>query len=178
MSWKRLVKVVKKQGIGDSVLMNKSISTSGAGTILLSPQGVLLVQLGYGKGKGKWIIPGGLIERGERPSAAALREMGEETGIRVKPQALLCMRHRWTGTDTFDAYLVFVAKTEKILKVKNTAPSIVDGEILQAAWWPLAKALKSREVRVMTRWVIERALDKKTRLQHIVRKKGLEMYLA
>ena len=32
---------------------------------------------------GKWSMPGGGVERGERPAAAARRELHEETGIKV-----------------------------------------------------------------------------------------------
>ncbi|MBD8495671.1 NUDIX domain-containing protein [Pseudomonas syringae] len=33
------------------------------------------------KRKAKWNLPGGRVERGETPKAAALREMAEETGL-------------------------------------------------------------------------------------------------
>lgn len=45
---------------------------------------VLMVQRGYGDKKGKWSLPGGFVDRGERSSHAAYRETREETGIIVK----------------------------------------------------------------------------------------------
>jgi 8-oxo-dGTP diphosphatase len=42
---------------------------------------VLLVERGKGALPGTWSLPGGHIEPGERAMAAALREVGEETGI-------------------------------------------------------------------------------------------------
>ena len=45
---------------------------------------ILMVQRGYGNKKGKWSLPGGFVDRGERPRRAAYRETKEETGIVVK----------------------------------------------------------------------------------------------
>ena len=45
---------------------------------------VLLIQRGYGKEKGKWSLPGGFVDPGERSKHAARRETREETGLAVK----------------------------------------------------------------------------------------------
>ncbi len=45
---------------------------------------VLLVERGKGALPGTWSLPGGHIEPGERAMAAALREVGEETGIEAE----------------------------------------------------------------------------------------------
>ena len=42
---------------------------------------VLLVRQAY---RSRWGIPGGLLQRGEAPSAAAVREVFEEVGLRVE----------------------------------------------------------------------------------------------
>lgn len=38
---------------------------------------------------GQWALPGGRIDAGETPEAAALRELAEETGLVVGPEAVL-----------------------------------------------------------------------------------------
>lgn len=38
---------------------------------------------------GQWALPGGRIDPGETPEQAALREMAEEVGLRLGPQAVL-----------------------------------------------------------------------------------------
>lgn len=45
---------------------------------------ILFVQRAYGERKGKWSLPGGLVDRGEGSRHAAYRETREETGIVVK----------------------------------------------------------------------------------------------
>jgi ADP-ribose pyrophosphatase YjhB (NUDIX family) len=45
---------------------------------------ILFIQRGYGKEKGKWSLPGGFVDPGERSKHAARRETREETGLAVK----------------------------------------------------------------------------------------------
>jgi 8-oxo-dGTP diphosphatase len=45
---------------------------------------VLLIERGKGALRGRWTLPGGHIEPGETAHAAALREIGEETGVRAR----------------------------------------------------------------------------------------------
>ena len=59
-----------------------------AAVILVDPAGRLLLQLRDGNTRidpHRWCLPGGDIEAGEDPQAAALRELYEETGL--KPDA-------------------------------------------------------------------------------------------
>jgi 8-oxo-dGTP diphosphatase len=45
---------------------------------------LLLVRRGTEPGRGLWSVPGGRVEPGETPAAAAVREVEEETGLRVR----------------------------------------------------------------------------------------------
>jgi ADP-ribose pyrophosphatase YjhB (NUDIX family) len=61
----------------------------GSGAIVISPdrRRVLMVRHKDMEGdfwRGKWIFPGGLVEHGERLGEAAVREVLEETGLRVR----------------------------------------------------------------------------------------------
>ncbi len=61
----------------------------GVGAVVLIEDKVLLVRRAAPPGKGKWSIPGGLVELGESLSNAAVRELYEETGIRAKPLGVI-----------------------------------------------------------------------------------------
>ncbi len=53
-----------------------------AGAVVVDPlERVLLVRRGRPPGAGEWTLPGGRVEDGESPAAAAVRELREETAI-------------------------------------------------------------------------------------------------
>lgn len=58
--------------------------------VLLQPvdDGVLLIQRGIEPQRGKWALPGGYIDRGERWEEAAARELWEEAAVRTDPDAI------------------------------------------------------------------------------------------
>ena len=51
--------------------------------------GVLLVKRGIEPSYGKWVFPGGYVDRGESLEAAAIREVKEESGLDVRLTRLL-----------------------------------------------------------------------------------------
>ena len=54
------------------------------GAVVLDGDRVLLVRRGHPPGQGKWSIPGGLVHLGERIEDALVREIEEESGLRVR----------------------------------------------------------------------------------------------
>jgi ADP-ribose pyrophosphatase YjhB (NUDIX family) len=50
---------------------------------------VVLVKRAIEPGYGKWVIPGGFVDRGEEVLAAAVREAREEAGIEIRIDRLL-----------------------------------------------------------------------------------------
>ncbi|NJC69700.1 NUDIX hydrolase [Planosporangium thailandense] len=95
-----------------------------------SPGRILLLRQPPGPG---WSVPGGLLNRGERPIAGAARELAEETGIRLPidrlrpatPNAVVHTGGRWVD---------MVFETE----VPADAPLDPDeAEVHEAAWHPL-----------------------------------------
>lgn len=59
------------------------------GAILSLDGGILLVQRGIEPSYGKWVFPGGYVDRGESLEAAAIREVKEESGLDVRLTGLV-----------------------------------------------------------------------------------------
>jgi len=61
----------------------------GVGAVVVHEGRVLLVRRGHEPLKGRWSLPGGLLELGESLTAGAAREVLEETGLVVEPVELV-----------------------------------------------------------------------------------------
>jgi ADP-ribose pyrophosphatase YjhB (NUDIX family) len=60
------------------------------GTIITRPDGhVVLVRRAIEPGYGKWVFPGGYVDRGEEVMLAAIREAREEAGLDVRIDRLV-----------------------------------------------------------------------------------------
>jgi 8-oxo-dGTP diphosphatase len=60
----------------------------GVGGFIHRDGRVLLIKRRFDPNKGKWSLPGGLLELGEDPEEAAKREVREETGLEVSVEGL------------------------------------------------------------------------------------------
>ncbi|MEU1809608.1 NUDIX domain-containing protein [Micromonospora sp. WMMD1076] len=75
---RRLVRLAVPKYIVGAVTLVKDTEATGAGRILLLRQ-----PPGY-----SWTLPAGLLQRGEAPVVGAARELYEESGVRLSPDAL------------------------------------------------------------------------------------------
>jgi ADP-ribose pyrophosphatase YjhB (NUDIX family) len=60
-----------------------------AGTVFTLDGGIVLLKRGVEPALGKWVFPGGYVDRGESVQEAAVRETKEESRLDVKLNALL-----------------------------------------------------------------------------------------
>ena len=61
----------------------------GVGAIIVHEGKILLEKRKSAPGKGKWSVPGGLVELGESIEQAVIREVKEETGLEVEEPRLI-----------------------------------------------------------------------------------------
>ena len=61
----------------------------GVGGFIHKEGKVLLIKRKFEPNKGKWSLPGGLLEVGEDPEEGAAREVREEVGLEVVKEGLL-----------------------------------------------------------------------------------------
>jgi 8-oxo-dGTP diphosphatase len=71
----------------------------GATAIVINEQGEVLLH--RRSDNGVWSLPGGAIDPGEEPADAVVREVWEETGVRVIPERIVGV---YSGPDHFAAY--------------------------------------------------------------------------
>ena len=104
---------------------------------------ILLVQRKARPGKGLWALPGGFLEQGERIQDGVLRELREETRIKVpapvlkgsiKAEKVFDDPHRSArGRTITHGFLIHLQPDVKLPQVKGSDDAAF------AKWWPLAE---------------------------------------
>lgn len=73
--------------------------TVGVGAVVIREGRVLLIRRDKEPLRGRWLVPGGTVELGESLDQAVVREVEEETGLRVRPIELLTVLDRIHSDD-------------------------------------------------------------------------------
>jgi ADP-ribose pyrophosphatase YjhB (NUDIX family) len=132
----------------------------GVGAVVIRDEKVLLVQINYGPAKGLWILPGGRVENSEVLHEALLREVFEETNLKVTFDGVLAFRQRVLENGNFDIY--FICHCKLVPEAYSAEPTIPDtDELLAVKFWPVAEALSSDNIRPFTKEAIQMARSNK-----------------
>ena len=140
--------------------MNREYPTRpfvGVGALILRDGKLLLSRRGAEPGRGKWSIPGGLVELGEKVQDAMVRETREEVGLDVEPVELM---------DVFDSItLDSQGRVQYHFVVVNFLVRVVGGtvrtasDILEAAWVPI-EAVEKYNLTSLFRRFFEKHYDR------------------
>ena len=126
--------------------------------VVVRGERLLLVRRSHKPDAGRWGFPGGKIEPGETVIAAALRELGEETGVAADPVEVLTAFDVIRGDGPTVHHYVLIAVLCRWTHGEGAAAS--DAE--EAAWFDLAalRALaKSPDVERVAELALARAKE-------------------
>ncbi len=111
----------------------------GAALIRRGPNILLVQQQGANEPAPTWALPGGVVEAGELPTEAMIREVAEETGLEVlDPGRLLYVK---SGVDLSGESLstTFVFAVDRFRG--ELRPAAADDPVLDAGWLPVDEAI-------------------------------------
>ena len=126
---------------------------AGVAAVVFSGESVLLVRRGNEPSRGRWGLPGGVVELGEGVEEAVVREVGEETGVTVRPIRLLTVFDSIVR-DEEDRIRFHYVLCEYQCEVVKGEPSAAT-DVSDAMWAPL-EDLESLDMTSGTRRFIER----------------------
>ena len=142
-------------------MRTRSEFSAGGVVIRRTPEGVEVVLAARRTRKGDlaWGLPKGLVEPGEQPDQAALREVREETGLEAEIQESLgeiSYWYVWEGERVRKKVAFF------LMEATGGDLSLHDHEMEEVRWFPLAEAARRATYpseRALLRRVVE-ALSK------------------
>lgn len=111
--------------------MSEAIVVAVGGVAIVDDE-ILLIKRGTEPSAGRWSVPGGRVERGETLAEAVVREVAEETGLRVAAGPLIALAER-IGPDQH----VLIAN-HHVDVIGPTTPTAGD-DAAAAAWVPLTQ---------------------------------------
>lgn len=134
--------------------MRRTFPKLGASVLVEKGGKILLVKRGSEPGKGRWALPGGLVESGEETRKAAVREVEEETGIKVKIKGLVGVYDilERDGRGALRYHYVTVCFWGEALSTEVRK----GGEVLDAGWFGKEELRKKKLTKTTRRILKER----------------------
>ncbi len=146
------ITLVKKLTV-DPAMPTATNHTVGVGAYVMDQNEILVVKDRIFK---SFKLPGGYIENNENISQALIREVFEETGIKVKPESIVTIGHFSPGQFN-ESNMYIVCKAKPLSKEIN----IIDRmEIIEAKWVNIDEYLNCEEVHAFNKKIVEAAMQK------------------
>lgn len=108
---------------------------AGVAAMIFSDGSVLLARRRNPPGEGRWALPGGVVELGERVREAVVREVREECGLEVEPVKLLTVFDSIVRDEEGRVKFHYILFEFLCRVVGGTLTSATDA--LEARWVPL-----------------------------------------
>ncbi|MFD0557836.1 ADP-ribose pyrophosphatase YjhB (NUDIX family) [Stackebrandtia endophytica] len=125
----------------------------GASGIAVNGDRVLLTRIGNGLPEeiGWWVLPGGGVDHGEHPQAAAVREVFEETGLQSTIDRLVSVVSDRRMIGDHDLHFVYAVYTVTVIggRLRDEAT----GDTVDPSWVPVNE-LSRLQVLPLTRRIL------------------------
>jgi len=132
-------------------------NVTSVGALVVHGDSLLVVRMTYGPSKGRYMLPGGLVDPGETLDSAAVREVREETGVDIRAVGIVGVRSRTDGLDN-DTYVIWLMEPLDPDTCETTlAP---DGrEIEHCCFLPLAEIAERDDVVYLVQYLAARIVS-------------------
>lgn len=127
---------------------------AGVGAIIVHNGNILLVKRGSDPGKGKWSVPGGLVELGETVQDTVVREVKEECNLDIEVHGLIDVVDNLIPDEKGKWQYHFII-LDYFAEVKGECNPIAGSDIQTLKWVPLEEA-KNMELTQVFREFLER----------------------
>ncbi|MSQ05835.1 MAG: NUDIX domain-containing protein [Dehalococcoidia bacterium] len=128
----------------------------GAGGVVLNDRSELLVVCERHRATAalSFKLPGGALQPGEHLVDAVIREVLEETGVRTRFDALVCLRH-WHGYRYGKSDIYFVCRLSPL----SQDITMQTEEIEECQWMPVGQYLEAGNVSAFNKHIVQAALE-------------------
>lgn len=146
------ITMVKKL-IKNPIIPTSANHTLGVGAIVMHDNKLLVIK---DKIIQKYKLPGGYIDNQENISEALIREVNEETGVKVKFQSIVSLAHMFPSQfEQSNLYIVCKAKA------LTTQINIIDtDEIIEAKWMDLDEYFSHKDIFEYNKDIVKNAIQK------------------
>ena len=124
-------------------------NVTSVGGLVVRDGELLVIRMTYGPTRGRYMLPGGLLDPGETLDQAVAREVREEAGVEARPLGIVGVRSRVDGLST-DNYVIW------LLEHVSGEPDADGHEADDARFIPFAELAERDDVAALVQYLAGR----------------------